>query len=558
MTPFGNSDHDLIGYVRFSKDPPTPARTIRKRSYKNFNEKDFLSHLRQVDWSAVYYCQDVDLAVETFTSLFKNVLDEHAPWVLYQYRKRFTPWVTEDTIELIKKRNKAKLVASDLAKQGLNSSSAWNVYKKLRNNINNGLKFEELTYKQKKVNQSLVSSADCWRTAKEFMKWESNAGPPSQLIIAGKLVSKASILASEMNNFFVNKVTEIRNAIQPIQNALSICYRIMKGKQCKLRLDFVSTKKVLTILKGLKNSRSTSIDELDNYCIKLSAEIIAELLHHIVTMSLMQRKFPSCWKFSKVVPLHKKGSKLEKQNYRPVAILSPLSKVLEKIAYEQIYRYFANNRIFDPSLHGYRDNRSTLTALITMYDRWARAASQGQFSGAVLLDLSAAFDLVDHTLLLKKLRIYGADEDCLCWIESYFSNRAQAVWIDHVFSEYLECKVGVPQGSNLGPLFFLVYFNDLPGNLENPADAFADDTTLTATGTSLEAIESSLSRDCYQVSNWMRSNKLKLNADKTHVMVLGTQQRLRTLGRPLSICMDGVTLKENPSRTNISVSGGFS
>ena len=88
---FGNSDHDLIGYVRYAKDPPSPARTIRKRSYKNFNEEDFLNHLRQIDWSAVFYCQDVDVAVETFTRMFKFVMDEHIPWVLYQIRKKFSP-----------------------------------------------------------------------------------------------------------------------------------------------------------------------------------------------------------------------------------------------------------------------------------------------------------------------------------------------------------------------------------------------------------------------------------------------------------------------------------
>ena len=546
---FGNSDHDLIGYVRYAKDPPSPARTIRKRSYKNFNEKDFLNHLRQIDWSAVFYCQDVDVAVETFTRMFKFVLDEHAPWVLYQIRKKFSPWVTEETIKLIKERNQAKLQASDLSKRGIDSSETWKKYKTLRNRVNNKLKYEELTYKQQKIKASLDSSADCWKTTKMFMNWSSNSGPPSQLHIKGKLVTKASILASEMNRFFIDKVNLIRTAIQPLQNTFSNCREIMREKKCKMELTYATHKKVLKILKSLKSSKSLSIDELDSYCVKTSAEIIAPSLHHIVTLSLMQRKFPSSWKMSKVIPLHKKGSRLEKQNYRPVAILSPLSKVLEKIAYEQIYRYFTNNKIFDPHLHGFRGNRSTQTALITMYDRWVQAASVGQISGAILLDLSAAFDLVDHRLLIAKLKIYGADDECVQWIESYLTDRAQAVWIDHVFSEYAACTVGVPQGSILGPLFFLVYFNDLPGSLNNPADAYADDTTLTATGPSIEAIEESLNKDCMVVSNWMRANKLKINPDKTHILTLGTQNKLGKLERPLSVHMDKVLLKEDPTQT---------
>ena len=102
----------------------------------------------------------------------------------------------------------------------------------------------------------------------------------------------------------------------------------------------------------------------------------------------------------------------------------------------------------------------------------------GQVSGAVLLDLSAAFDLVDHELLCKKMRIYGLEEDFLCWINSYLSERYQAVWIDNSLSEFLPSEVGVPQGSNPGPLFFLIFFNDLPGTLQDPVDSYADDTTI--------------------------------------------------------------------------------
>ena len=499
VTSFGSSDHDMISYNRYSKEPPIPARTIRKRSYKNFVPENYLEDLSRVDWTDVLSCDDLDTATEMFTRKLRYILNLHAPWIIFQQRKFFTPWLTEDTKQLMKQRDQLKQRAKELAirDQGQYVSeeqqSAWNEFKKLRNKVNNKKKQEEKKFKSAKISEDLESPSRVWATAKSFMGWKST-GTPSQLEVNNRLETKASNIAKLMNEFFIEKVLQIRNGLREVPERLGECIRIMRGKKCSLDLTHVTVDTVRKLLKNLKSSRSTSVDELDSYAVKLSADHIAEPLHHIITLSIMQRKFPTSWKYTKLIPLHKKLSQLERKNYRPVAILSPLSKVLEKIVYKQIYGYFDSNKLFHPNLHGYRQNRSTQTALLQMYDRWIRAASDGQVSGVVLIDLSAAFDLVDSEILIKKLRIYGLHEDFLSWVKSYLTDRHQSVWIDHVFSDFVSHSIGVPQGSNLGPLFFLIYYNDLLSTLDCSIDAYADDSTMTATAETVADISASLTQ----------------------------------------------------------------
>ena len=503
-----------------------------------------------VDWSCVYLSRDLDEAVLHFTNSFNRILNIHAPWIKFQKRKNFSPWLTKSTIELMNQRDKAKqkyemLVTSSSCRD--DQVEAWQDFKKLRNTVNNRKKYEEINYKKEKMVSSLDDPAKMWRASKEVMEWRS-VGSPSRIEVDNCLITSARSIAEHMNNFFIEKVRKIKSGMQTLTLSLNSCKLIMEGKQCHLNLSFVTVEKVEKMLRKLSNSKCTSIDGLDNFSVKLAAKVIAPPLHHLITLSLMQQSFPSSWKFSKIIPLQKnvKLSPLEMKNYRPVAILSPVSKVLEKLIYEQIYGYFTRNKIFHQNLHGYRSNRSTQTALLQMYTQWVQAANSGHISGAVLLDMSAAFDLVSHDLLLQKLEVYGLRPDFLQWIKSYLLNRYQGVWIDYTLSSYLPCDIGVPQGSILGPLFFLLFVNDLPTILDNTMEQYADDSTLTAVGSSVTEVNVKLTSDCNNVKKWMEQNQLKLNPDKTHVMTLGTQRRLDLLDSRVSFDMDGVNLQESP------------
>ena len=550
VTDFGDSDHDIISYTRFSKISSSPARIICKRNFKDFNSQNYLDDVKFIDWSDVYQCVDSGLAADCLTNKLNSVLDKHAPWVKIQQRKNFVPWLSTKTKELIKERDiwkrKAKLLAISSPEAVEEQCQAWSKYKKYRNQINNRKKREEILFKKEKLEEAMSSPDVLWKSAKSFMGWKS-FGSPNQLSVNNCLITSAKEIAQVMNCFFVQKVSNFRKSMPNSPLDTTKIEECMRDKNCCLEIEYMSVSKVKKILKGLSNSKSTSLDGLNNFSVKLAAHYLASPLQHVISLSIIQQKFPESWKYSKVIPLYKKCDPLDRKNYRPVSLLSPLSKVLEKIVYEQLYEYFHVNKLFNENLHGYRKYRSTQTALLQLYDRWVRAASDGKLNGAVLLDLSAAFDLVDPSILLKKLELYNIDSKSLAWIKSYLSNRKQAVWVDHTFSDFLPCDIGVPQGSNLGPLLFLIFFNDLPRYLNCDIEAYADDSTLSISAKSVQEINQSLTENCAAVSKWMSQNMLKLNTAKTHIMMLGTSRRIKNQDEEIRVLMDGQLLEQSES-----------
>ena len=276
------------------------------------------------------------------------------------------------------------------------------------------------------------------------------------------MFSKPADLARIMNQYFVNKVRNLRgNLPDNPGNPLTLVSNLMRNRRCSLKLSSVHPDQIIKIISSLKSSSSCGLDSIDTKIIKLVKHQLLPVITHIVNLSISQRRFPCTWKVAKVAPLHKKEEVIYPKNYRPVSLLLVISKVLERAIFEQMIRYLEENHLLHPSHHGFRSSHSTVTALVEMYDQWIEAFEHDKLSAVVMLDLSAAFDVVDHEILIQKLEIYGFEECYISWFRSYLSGRSQQVYVEGSLSDPLLLEAGVPQGSILGPLLYILFTNDL-------------------------------------------------------------------------------------------------
>ena len=229
---------------------------------------------------------------------------------------------------------------------------------------------------------------------------------------------------------------------------------------------------------------------------------------------------------AKVSPLHKNGPCDDVNNYRPISVLPVLSKILERHVHISLMNYLNEHNLLHPTQSGLRSAHSCETALVNMIDRWLHSLDNGQLIGVVLVDFKKAFDLVDHKILLEKLNLYNLSEDSLNWFSSYLQNRTQRVSVNNVLSDQRSILYGVPQGSILGPLLFLMFINDLPLYTDDVStDMYADDTTLFDVNTSKEAIQANLQKALINLDIWCKHNGMVINSSKTKVMLVTTSLR---------------------------------
>ena len=492
---------------------------IKYRSFKKFDELAFQSDLL---YSGLEYLEtviDPNDALNVFYDILNITLSKHAP--IKEKRVKHKHQVDWFTAEI-----KSSILERDYCKKVGNHSK----YKIIRNKISSLLKKSKRDFFNNAIKDNKNPSY-LWKNLKDI----SNLNHPNKIELPQKIVvSDVEVddnlnIVNELNKHFISISSLITKTSFSNENFSDLKKHLdFKLENNTFDIKFITPFEVRKIIDKLDINKSTGLDGIGPKNLKYCGDIITPCIASIINNSISSGIFPDKLKEARVLPIFKSGIKEEAENYRPISILPTISKIYERHIATQIHSYFENTDIIHKRQSGFRKHHSCNTALTRLIDAWIKYVDCGQLVGAVFLDLRKAFDLVDHQILIYKLKLYHFSEKTIKLFESYLSNRRQMVKVGNIQSDMLTVKSGVPQGSILGPLLFLLYINDITFSCqESNIDLYADDSTLYESGFDLSEIQNKLQSNLNSIIDWCVINNMSLHPKKTKCMLIGSRYKLK-------------------------------
>ena len=521
------SDHYMVYCIRkFDGAVEKGHKKIKTRKMKSFNEEAFLADVSEICWEQMLTeTDDIKLLVNHWSEMFSSIIEKHAPLSEMRVSEKYCPWIDKDLRDLMRTRDKLKKSAVKGKSPILMAS-----YRRIRNKVNAlNVRLKKQHYTDR-ISECKGNMKESWKTINELLNKRSKSSNIDCLNESGIETRNKKDVSNSMNNFFCTIGRELADKIQPASNPLlSGDYEVNKDK-AKFNFKTIELKDIRDAFAKVKTSKSFGIDNISSYFMKLALPYIENSLSFLFNTSIQTSQFPDSWKVARVTPIFKEGDKTVKSNYRPISVLPVISKLFEKLVFDQLYQHMKGNGLFTADQSGFLRLHSTLTCLLKMNDDWYNGLDLGKLVGLVFIDLKKAFDTVDHDILCKKLELYGVLQRELSWFRSYLSNRKQFCRVNGVDSDIREIEVGVPQGSCLGPLLFLIYINDLPQAVQDSSvTMYADDTSLCQQSNDLTQLNEAINSDLRKLDTWLQGNKLSLNVAKTHAMLISTKQKHNSL-----------------------------
>jgi hypothetical protein len=403
------------------------------------------------------------------------------------------------------------------------SADLLKTYKIYKNKLTSIIRSSEKNYFSNKLLKVKDNLAKTWKVLNNMTNRSQKPKIIDQIEKNNMKINDPRDIAEEFNQFFVNVGPELA---KQIPHTLNSPKEFLRDNYCKSMFFIPSTaEEISDIISNLKNSTSSGYDNIPIKIIKECKLELSPILSHINNYSMLEGIFPDSLKIAKVVPIYKNGNALAVSNYRPISVLTSCSKITEKIIYNRLEKYIINNSILHKNQFGFRSKMSTCMALLELLDKLSQSIDEKKLTVGIFIDLAKAFDTVNHRILLEKLQHYGIRGVPLQWFQSYLSNRQQYVIIDTNKSQFATIKCGVPQGSILGPILFLLYINDLNSVSKLLRTImFADDTNLFLTGKSLVLLEKQLNEELIIINEWFKANLLSLNLTKTSYIIFANKK----------------------------------
>jgi len=536
------TDHACLRIEQRGSSLENKYREYTARDYSEFNAERFVETLK----NGLEHNRNRNVS-ERAGNLVGNMiqaLNTVAPKKQFKIPRRWKGkrWFNDEI-------KKAAIRRDEIYKKAIyeNTELNWSHYKRERNTVVKLIRDMKKKYYENMIDHNKRNPAAMWKTLKEIIRGEPSGSLKAEDINFESLVNteKRSI-ADNFNLFYIESINAIVSSIGGIpEDSEEVINADNGGGEVLRQFDTVSIEEVEKIVLRLTRKKGTE-EGISTDIMKTAWQVIKSEYVDIINSSLNEGICPEGWKTSTIKPIPKIEQPKKASHFRPINVLPTFEKVLELVVKEQLVKYIDSNNIITEHQSGFRNGYSCETAIQVIIDEWKLLVSDKKMIGVIFMDLRRAFETIDRERLLRKLYQYGIRDRVLQWIRSYLTGRLQQVNFDNKRSGLLNTEYGVPQGSVLGPLLFIIYINDIikacSGRGKCSIKMFADDTLIYVSGEGTEELQNRMSRAFLRVEQWMKVNKLKMNAEKTKFMIVrGIRKEQR--GEIGLRCADGTQIE---------------
>ena len=545
------SDHQLIFCTRkLSKVKLKYHRKIKCRSFRKYTPELFVQKLKDLNFPDYKNFDDINVAYNDFSVKLLQAINISAPLKEIRVKNDNQEWFDGEILDailsrdkLFKKFKKSRLVNDELC------------YKQSKYFAQNLINDKKKEFFENKLEECVGRPKELWKTLKALGLSKANNLPSSSICLKDKVSLSFDLQRNTeiFKDFYCNLANDLLSKLPkaPLKFGkpyLTGYYQNIEKE--KFRFIEVSEEKVSQVLKDINPIKSAGIDNISGRFLKDGAPILSSPITQICNLSIRLSSFPTRCKVAKLKPIYKKGCRTETQNYRPISLLPLVSKIIEKVIHALTQSYLSRNNILYKYQSGFRSKYSTNSCLVYLTDLITNGFDSGLYTGMILIDLQKAFDTIDHEIFLEKMIYLGFSKDAINWFRCYLSNRTFIVNINDKFSNLAKVSCGVPQGSILGPLLFLLYLNDIPHAINSRLLLYADDSCIIHQHKDIKVIEENLNNDFAKICDWFLDNKLSIHfgQDKTKSILFASKNRI-SKGTQLNINYDSIEIKQHSSVT---------